>query len=392
MPKKGDKHADPQPFGDPSDPHGFGALCPAFMEWMRVKNYSERTVENRQHYMGAFVSWCQDRGITQPAEVTKALLERYQRWLYHYRKDNGQALTFGSQFTHLVPVRAFFKWCAKGNHTLYNPAGELEMPKVEKRLPKHVLTASEADRVLNQANVTDPLGIRDRAIMETFYSTRMRRRELSGLKLYDLDIERGTVMVRMGKGKKDRMIPIGSRALAWIDRYVTEVRPTLARQPDDGILFLSNQGDCFSPNRLTQMVREYVDAAELGKSGACHLFRHTMATLMLEGGADIRYIQQMLGHAELSTTQIYTQVSIRKLKEIHSLTHPARLDKPGKEVEPPAESPAPSSTPMPPPASEPQPSPPAAPVDPDIIDEDAQARDRLIDALDAEADEEEQVE
>lgn len=392
MPKKGDKHADPQPFGDPSDPHGFGALCPAFMEWMRVKNYSERTVENRQHYMGAFVSWCQDRGITQPAEVTKALLERYQRWLYHYRKDNGQALTFGSQFTHLVPVRAFFKWCAKGNHTLYNPAGELEMPKVEKRLPKHVLTASEADRVLNQANVTDPLGIRDRAIMETFYSTGMRRRELSGLKLYDLDIERGTVMVRMGKGKKDRMIPIGSRALAWIDRYVTEVRPTLARQPDDGILFLSNQGDCFSPNRLTQMVREYVDAAELGKSGACHLFRHTMATLMLEGGADIRYIQQMLGHAELSTTQIYTQVSIRKLKEIHSLTHPARLDKPGKEVEPPAESPAPSSTPMPPPASEPQPSPPAAPVDPDIIDEDAQARDRLIDALDAEADEEEQVE
>jgi len=215
MPKKGDKRADPQPFGDPSDPHGFGALCPAFMEWMRIKNYSERTVENRQHYMGAFVSWCQDRGITQPAEVTKALLERYQRWLYHYRKDNGQALTFGSQFTHLVPVRAFFKWCAKHNHTLYNPAGELEMPKIEKRLPKHVLTAGEADRVLNQANVTDPLGLRDRAILETFYSTGMRRRELSGLKLYDLDVERGTIMVRMGKGKKDRMIPIGSRALAW---------------------------------------------------------------------------------------------------------------------------------------------------------------------------------
>jgi integrase/recombinase XerD len=396
MPKKGDKHADPQPFGDPSDPHGFGALCPAFLEWMRVKNYSERTVENRQHYMGAFVSWCQDRGITQPSEVTKALLERYQRWLYHYRKDNGQALTFGSQFTHLVPVRAFFKWTAKHNHTLYNPAGELEMPKVEKRLPKHVLTASEADRVLNQANVTEPLGLRDRAIMETFYSTGMRRRELSTLKLYDIDVERGTIMVRMGKGKKDRMIPIGSRALAWIDRYMTEVRPTLARQPDDGILFLSNQGDIFSPNRLTQMVREYVAAAEIGKSGACHLFRHTMATLMLEGGADIRFIQQMLGHAELSTTQIYTQVSIRKLKEIHSLTHPARLEKPGADgsEKPPATTPAasPDAPAASPPESLPSSPPPQSPSPDSQVTEDDEARERLIDALDAEANEEEQVE
>ncbi len=187
--------------------------------------------------------------------------------------------------------------------------------------------AGEADRVLNQANVADPLGVRDRAMLETFYSTGMRRMELLSLKLYDLDIERGTVMIRLGKGKKDRMIPIGSRALAWIDKYVIEARPTLVREPDDGTLFLSNLNEAFTPNRLTQLVREYVDAAQLGKRGACHLFRHTMATLMLENGADIRFIQQMLGHAELSTTQIYTQVSIRKLKEIHSLTHPARLEK-----------------------------------------------------------------
>lgn len=389
MLRKGDRFANPQPFGDPSDPQGFGSLCPAFLEWMRIKNYSEQTIANRQHYLGALVSWCQDRGITQPAEVTKALLERYQRWLYHYRKDNGQPLTFGSQFTHLVPARAFFKWCAKHNHTLYNPAGELEMPKVEKRLPKHVLTAHEADRVLNQANVTDPLGLRDRAIMETFYSTGMRRRELSNLKLYDLDIERGTVMVRMGKGKKDRMIPIGARALAWIDKYVTEVRPSLARQPDEGILFLSNQGEIFSPNRLTQMVREYVAAADIGKTGACHLFRHTMATLMLEGGADIRYIQQMLGHAELSTTQIYTQVSIRKLKEIHSLTHPARLD---KAPSPALESRAPhdaASDPAPP--SESPPSPSDAVLGLRTKDADAPARQRLLVALDTEADEEKQV-
>jgi integrase/recombinase XerD len=136
--------------------------------------------------------------------------------------------------------------------------------------------------------------------------------------------------VRQGKGKKDRMIPIGERAIRWIDRYVTEVRPGLVLEPDEVTLFLSNLGESFSPNRLTQMVREYVDAAQINKRGSCHLFRHTMATLMLENAADIRFIQQMLGHAELSTTQIYAHVSIRKLKEIHSATHPARLENNGR--------------------------------------------------------------
>ncbi len=135
-------------------------------------------------------------------------------------------------------------------------------------------------------------------------------------------------MIRQGKGKKDRMIPIGARALNWVDRYQHQVRPDLVVGREIAhlaTLFLTHTGEPFTPNRLTQLVRRYVQAAELGKSGSCHLFRHTMATLMLENGADIRYIQAMLGHAELSTTQIYTQVSIRKLKQIHTATHPGRL-------------------------------------------------------------------
>ncbi len=121
------------------------------------------------------------------------------------------------------------------------------------------------------------------------------------------------------------MVPIGERAIAWVEKYRDDVRPELATGADDGTLFLTHLGEAFTPNRLTQLVREYVQAAEIGKSGSCHLFRHTMATLMLENGADIRYIQAILGHAELSTTQIYTQVSIRQLKAIHSATHPARM-------------------------------------------------------------------
>ena len=214
-------------------------------------------------------------------------------------------------------------WLVRQNYLLANPASELELPKLEKRLPKHVLTIAEADCVLCQPDTDGDLGVRDRAILETLYSTGMRRMELIGLCIYDLDVDRGTIMIRQGKGKKDRMVPIGERALDWIDRYVTDVRPTLVLEPDNGTLYLTSQGEAFSPNRLTQLARTYVNAAELGKTGACHLFRHTMATLMLEGGADVRFIQEMLGHASLETTQIYTQVSIRRLKQIHAMTHPS---------------------------------------------------------------------
>lgn len=122
--------------GDPTDPHGFGVLVPAFLEWMQLKNYSERTISNREVYLRYFIEWCAERGVTQPAEVTKALIERYQRWIYHYRNEKtGRAMSTGSQFVRIVPVRTFFKWAARQNHTLYNPASELDLPKLENGCP-----------------------------------------------------------------------------------------------------------------------------------------------------------------------------------------------------------------------------------------------------------------
>jgi integrase/recombinase XerD len=293
-------------------------LMRKFCEWMQTRNFSPQTVTNRELYLGYFIRWAEDRGIDKPTEVTKQVLERYQRYLYHYRKRNGDPLSFRSQHSQLVPVRAWFKWLSKNNYILFNPASELELPKLERRLPKHVLTVSEAEQVIAQAT-----NVRDRAILETLYSTGIRRMELIGLRLYDVDADRGTLMVRQGKGRKGRMVPIGERALAWIDKYQREIRPGLLTDGSP-VLFLNNMGEPFEPGQLTRLVRDYVNAAEIGKRGSCHLFRHTMATLMLENGADIRYIQAMLGHVKLETTAIYTQVSIRKLKEIHTATHPAR--------------------------------------------------------------------
>lgn len=201
------------------------------------------------------------------------------------------------------------------------------MPRVEKRLPKHILSADEAERILNVPDVSSALGIRDRAILKTFYSTGIRRTELTNLHVHDVDQDRGTVMIREGKGKRDRLIPIGARALAWIRKYLDEVRPQLSLADDGGTLFLTVLGDAIDPRSLGQMVSDYIKASGVNKSGSCHLFRHTMATLMLENGADVRFVQVMLGHAQLTSTQVYTQVAIRALKEIHTATHPARLER-----------------------------------------------------------------
>jgi len=324
MPARGQKKPRPV-LSDTADPRGMTALVAQFVEYLGVRNYSERTVEQRRKCLKWFAEWCAERSLTRPAEVTRPVLERYQRWLYHYRKEDGRPLTFGSQFTRLVSVRMFFKWLARTNQVLSNPASELELPRLEQRLPRAVLTAREAEAVLNQPNLNEPLGVRDRAILETFYSTGMRRFELAALHLTDLDAERGTMLVRQGKGKKDRMIPIGERAVLWIEKYLREVRPGLAVAPDDGTLFLTKDGTPFVLARLSAIVKQCLDRAGSGKGGGCHLFRHTCATLMLEGGADIRFIQQLLGHVSLETTQIYAQVSIRQLKAIHTATHPARL-------------------------------------------------------------------
>lgn len=314
--------------GDPADSHGFVALVEEFLADLASRGYAEATIRNRRQSLAQLAGWLSDRGVTRPVEVTRPMLVRYQRHLFHYRKPDGQPLSFRSQNARLLPVRAFFKWAVRNDHLGSNPASELELPKVEQRLPKAALTITEAELVLAQPDLSTASGIRDRAMIETFYGTGIRRAELARLNLRDLDHERHTLLVRQGKGRKDRMIPIGERALAWIDRYLIEVRPALAAEPDDGTLFVTVDGTPFSLDRLTQLVRDYVKASGVAKEGACHLFRHTLATLMLEGGADIRYIQAMLGHAELSTTQIYTQVSIRALQAVHAATFPAASNTP----------------------------------------------------------------
>ena len=171
-----------------------------------------------------------------------------------------------------------------------------------------------------QADISKPSGLRTRAVLEVLYSSGLRRQEVLSLHLTDLDRQRRVILVRQGKGKKDRYVPLGERALAWIDKYLAEARPLLLGDQETAspLLFVTQRGRQVHPNQLSSQVRQFMNQAGITKGGACHLFRHTAATVMLDHGADIRHIQAILGHESLSTTQIYTHVSIGKLCEVHA--------------------------------------------------------------------------
>jgi integrase/recombinase XerD len=318
---------------DPSANNPIHAYVNAHLEWLGTIGRREQGIKLAGKSLRRFVAWCDEHGLQQPQEVTLPILERYQRHLFHYRQPNGKPLAFTSQQLLLVPLKSFFKWATRSRHLLYNPASELVLPKTPLRLPAQVLTIAEVEHVINQPDTEHISGVRDRAILETLYSTAMRRTELAQLMVFDWDRSRGAIGIRQGKGGKDRVVPIGERAAAWLARYVDDVRPQLVIEPDGGSLFLTDYGEPLEKNRLGDLVRRYVDYAGITVPGSCHLFRHACATHMLENGADIRYIQVLLGHSSVETTQIYTQVSIMKLKEIHAATHPARLQR-GRGAEP----------------------------------------------------------
>ncbi|MGS2724929.1 site-specific tyrosine recombinase XerC [Porticoccus sp. GXU_MW_L64] len=316
---------------EPADPESFANHLNRYFVSCRAQGYTETTIKTWTANLRLFTEWCSDRGLTQPKQITYPILSRYQRYLVYYRRSNGEPISTHTQGVRLSAIKGFFKWLTRERYILYNPASELQLPKKQRRLPKAILTEQEIDSILDLPDINDPYGLRDRAILEVLYSTGIRRMELVNLTVQSIDQARGIVFVEQGKGQKDRVVPIGDRALDWVKRYMAGVRPELVAGEDDWTLFLTQYGERFSNEGISRRVKKYIDRANLNKTGSCHLFRHAMATHMLENGADIRYIQEILGHSKLETTQIYTQVSILKLKEIHKATHPAKVE--GRESE-----------------------------------------------------------
>lgn len=300
----------------------------AYLDFMLIRNYSRWTLSGAEYHVLLFIEWAAERSIETPEQITLSLLESFQRYVYHRPKANGQRLSACAQNSQLVIVRCWTKWLARQNWIASDPGRDMIMPRRPKTLPRAIFTAEEIETLLCQPKLNKITGLRDRAVMETLYSTAMRRSELIGLDLNDLDLERGTVRIRHGKGQKERVVPIGKRAIRWVESYLAKVRPRMLKSAEQQpAVFLTLAGRRFAPSHASDMVRRHVKRAGINKQGSCHLFRHSAATLMMQNGADMRAIQALLGHGDLNATQIYTHVTINQLLEIHKKTHPAK-DKP----------------------------------------------------------------
>ena len=318
---------------DRSSIDGLAYWHDVYLEYLAVRNYSQGTLKGRRDAIKMFINWGAERDLRQAQQITRPILEAYQRWLWKYTKANGKRLGWSTQRNRVSILKDWFRWMTKKDVLMHNPASELELPRTEKRLPGAALTLAQVEALMSVPNLADPLGIRDRAMLELFYSCGLRRAELSRLDVPDFNAERRTIHVRLGKGRKDRMVPVGGRAVQWVDKYLLEVRPRLCLDTRTQAVFLTGYGGPFNPDVLSRMVTGMMKKAGLTGKGSCHMLRHTCATHMLEGGADIRYIQQLLGHEKLETTAIYTEVNIRQLQEVHSRCHPAGQLAPSNEIE-----------------------------------------------------------
>lgn len=286
------------------------------------------TVAYRRIYLGQLLAWLGERGIGRPQLVTPRVLAGYLAHLKArvtgYNRKTPAPLSVKTLAAEASVLRSFFSWLVRRRVLLFNPAENLVLGDRTEPLPKTVLTEKEVQALLVTPGL-DAAGLRDRAILETLYSTGLRRAELCGLDLYDLDAAGELVRVRRGKGGKDRYVPIGAHALAALRRYLHQARPELVATPKEPALFVATtSGHRLGRQVLNYIVRKHGEAAGLAKRVTPHVLRHTCATHLLQGGAGLRHVQAILGHASIATTQIYTRVAVEDLAAVHRRHHPRR--------------------------------------------------------------------
>ena len=268
-----------------------------------------------------FLAWLSDRGVALGSAKSEDLLA-YQSALVSARKRDGKPYSLSTQSHHLSALKGFFRFLYRRRFMLTDPAAAIELPRADIRLPRVVLTPREMLRLLDAARGKDALGLRDRAILETLYATGIRVSELAHLTPYDVDTEERLLRVVLGKGRKDRNVPLTKAAASAIAAFLVNGRPALLGRKKTPYLFLAEQGGYLHSALAGRVVGHYAQKAQIKKHVTCHTFRHSVATHLLRGGADIRQIQALLGHASLSTTERYTRVEIQDLRQVIRRAHP----------------------------------------------------------------------
>jgi len=299
-----------------------------FLEWMEARNYSPRTRPDYNRHVRDFLAWIGEHtDATSINEVTPAQVQSYQLALCHPpAHDDGtpaKTLSLAAQGCKLAAVKTFFLWLSNTQQIAHNPAAGIQPPRQPQTLPRDVLTQDEARRLLEATPTIKPRDIRDRAILEVLYATGIRRAELLGLTIYDVDLQAPTLRIENAKRNITRLVPLTGSAVAALNLYLSEVRSQFATSTSQAALFVSSKsGHALSDNDMLRIVRKAATRARISKRVTPHTLRHSCATHLLQEQADIRQIQKLLGHRRLSTTEIYTHVEIGDLQEVIARCHP----------------------------------------------------------------------
>ncbi len=295
-------------------------LVRLFEDHVRVR-CTAKVAHDQLHAVQVFLAWLEERGVSL-AGARSDDLAAYQSALMALRKADGTPYSSGNLAHRIGAVKTLLRFLFRTGYLLTDPSGVLEYPRREERLPRGVLTREEARKLVEAPDISTPLGLRDRAIFETFYATGIRAGELAELKCGDVDTEDRLLRVVLGKGRKDRNVPLTRAAAEAIEAYLRDGRPHIQGATKTPRLFLARRGGRMHDSLLNDLVQAAARKAGLEKHATCHTLRHSVATHLLKGGADIRHIQALLGHSSLATTERYTHVEISDLSRVLRRAHP----------------------------------------------------------------------
>lgn len=293
-----------------------------FLQELEARGYSPRTLEHYRWSLGRFLEFLEGRGIHSFNEATRQTLTEYQTRTLLEKTREGRPLTAGTRLHLLGQLRQFFRYLVRHGHLLMNPAETLALPRTVKSPPKFVLTLPQVRRALLAPDVTNVLGLRDRAMLEVLYAAGIRVSELLALDVPDIDLEAQELHVHRGKGGKARSVPVGAPACLWVSRYLETSRPQLQEKASQKALFLSCRGQRMDRANIARIVRTLGRKAKIPFKVTPHALRHAFATHLVQRQASLRHVQEMLGHEKISSTQVYTHLDLSDLKDTHGRCHP----------------------------------------------------------------------
>ena len=295
-----------------------------FTEYLKTLARTVATVETYTYHIGLFL-----KGLAKDIKaVTRSDMEGYIAGLFEHRTEDGNAYATGTIIIKVRSLKRFFEFLETKNVIFINPMEFIQEPQKEKTLPRNILTSKEIQNILDQPNLGVMTGIRDRTVLELFYSTGIRLNELCQLTIYDADLQGGMLRINKGKGRKDRVVPLDRHAIRFLREYITKVRPHCTKKNRQcRNLIVDRYGKPISDQVVAIMIRTHARAAGIEKKVTAHTFRHTFASHLVKNGADIVAVKKMLGHVDLKTTQGYVKALGLDVKKAHKMCHPREKDK-----------------------------------------------------------------